>query len=55
MGRMVAGRMRPDLEPLEDKDYASKLYVQFALMTEMRKGLTAASVKQFTVSMKEKN
>jgi hypothetical protein len=37
MGRLVAGGMKPDLEPLEDKDNSSKLYVQFALMTEMRK------------------
>lgn len=37
MGRLVAGGMRPDLESLEDRDDSSKLYVQFALMTEMRK------------------
>ena len=37
MGRLVAGGMRPDLESLEDKEDSSKLYVQFALMTEMRK------------------
>lgn len=37
MGRLVAGGMRPDLESLEDKEGSSKLYVQFALMTEMRK------------------
>jgi hypothetical protein len=37
MGRLVAGGMRPELESLEDKDDSSKLYVQFALMTEMRK------------------
>ena len=37
MGRLVAGGMRPDIESLEDKENSSKLYVQFALMTEMRK------------------
>ena len=37
MGRLVAGGMRPDIKSLEDKDDSSKLYVQFALMTEMRK------------------
>lgn len=37
MGRLVAGGMRPDLESLEDKEDSSKLYVQFALMSEMRK------------------
>ena len=37
MGRLVAGGMRPDMKSLEDKDDSSKLYVQFALMTEMRK------------------
>lgn len=37
MGRLVAGGMRPELESLEDNDDSSKLYVQFALMTEMRK------------------
>jgi hypothetical protein len=37
MGRLVAGGMRPDIESLEDGEDSSKLYVQFALMTEMRK------------------
>ena len=37
MGRLVAGGMRPDMKSLEDKDDSSKLYVQFALMTEIRK------------------
>jgi uncharacterized protein DUF6659 len=37
MGRLVAGGMRPDLESLEGREDSSKLYVQFALMTEMRK------------------
>jgi hypothetical protein len=37
MGRLVAGGMRPDLGSLEDKEGSSKLYVQFALMSEMRK------------------
>ena len=37
MGRLVAGGMRPDIESLEDREDSSKLYVQFALMTEMRK------------------
>jgi uncharacterized protein DUF6659 len=37
MGRLVAGGMRPEIESLEDREDSSKLYVQFALMTEMRK------------------
>jgi uncharacterized protein DUF6659 len=37
MGKLVAGGMRPDLESLEGREDSSKLYVQFALMTEMRK------------------
>jgi hypothetical protein len=37
MGKLVAGGMKPELEYLEDKDDSSKLYVQFALMAEMRK------------------
>ena len=37
MGRLVAGGMRPDIESLEGNEDSSKLYVQFALMTEMRK------------------
>jgi Family of unknown function (DUF6659) len=37
MGKLVAGGMKPELEHLEDKDDSSKLYVQFALMAEMRK------------------
>ena len=37
MGRLVAGGMRPDIDSLEDREDSSKLYVQFALMTEMRK------------------
>jgi hypothetical protein len=37
MGRLIAGGMRPDIESLEDKEDSSKLFVQFALMTEMRK------------------
>ncbi len=37
MGRLVAGGMKPELEYLEDKDDSSKLYVQFALITEMQK------------------
>jgi hypothetical protein len=37
MGRLVAGGMKPELKSLENKDDSSKLYVQFALRTEMRK------------------
>lgn len=37
MGRLVAGGMRSSLEPLEDKDDSLQLYVQFALIAEMRK------------------
>lgn len=37
MGRLIAGGMRQNLESMEDKNNSSKLYVQFALRTEMRK------------------
>lgn len=37
MGRLVAGGMRSSLEPLEDKNSSLQLYVQFALIAEMRK------------------
>jgi hypothetical protein len=42
MGRLVAGGMKPELEYLEDKDDSSKLYVQFALIAEMRKDFDRA-------------
>jgi Family of unknown function (DUF6659) len=42
MGRLVAGGMKPELEYLEDKNDSSKLYVQFALITEMRKDFDRA-------------
>lgn len=37
MGRLVTGGMRQDVESMEDKNNSSRLYVQFALRTEMRK------------------
>jgi hypothetical protein len=37
IGRLVSGGMRRDLESMEDKDNSPKLYVQFALVSEMRK------------------
>lgn len=37
MGRLVAGGMRSSLEPLEDRNSSLQLYVQFALIAEMRK------------------
>lgn len=37
MGRLVTGGMRQDLKSMEDKYDSSKLYVQFALISEIRK------------------
>lgn len=51
MGRLVAGGMKPNLESLEDKNDSSKLYVQFALMSEMRKdfdGTFGKAIYSFT-------
>jgi hypothetical protein len=37
MGRLIAGGMRHGLESLENKDESLKLYVQFALRSEIGK------------------
>jgi hypothetical protein len=42
MGRLIAGGMRQNLESMEDKNNSSRLYVQFALRTEMRKDFDRA-------------
>jgi hypothetical protein len=41
MGRLVAGGMREDVESMERKESSSKLYVEFALRTDMRKDFDA--------------
>jgi hypothetical protein len=41
MGKLVAGGMRQGVEPLEDKSDSSKLYLAFALRSEMRKDFDA--------------
>jgi hypothetical protein len=47
MGRLIVGGRRQNLESMEDKNNSSKLYVQFALRTEMRKRLCRSSNLQF--------
>jgi hypothetical protein len=37
MGRLVAGGMRKDIVSMESKEESSKLYIEFAIRTEMRK------------------
>jgi hypothetical protein len=37
MGTMIAGGMRKDLQSIEDKNDSAKLYLQFALRSELRK------------------
>jgi hypothetical protein len=37
MGRLVAGGMRENVESMERKEDSSKLYIEFALRTDMRK------------------
>ena len=37
MGKLVAGGMRKGLESLEDKEHSSRLFLEFALRSEMRK------------------
>ncbi len=41
MGRLVAGGMRENLESMESKEDSSKLYLEFALRTDMRKDFDA--------------
>jgi hypothetical protein len=41
MGRLVAGGMRENLESIESKEDSSKLYLEFALRTDMRKDFDA--------------
>lgn len=42
MGTMIAGGMRKDLQSLEDKNDSAKLYLQFALRSELRKDFDSA-------------
>jgi hypothetical protein len=37
MGNLIAGGMRPGIEPMENADDSQKLFVEFALIGEMRK------------------
>jgi hypothetical protein len=41
MGRLVAGRMRKNLESMENKEDSPKLYTEFVLRTDMRKDFNA--------------
>jgi hypothetical protein len=41
MGRLVAGGMRKDIDSMERKENSSKLYLEFALRTDMRKDFDA--------------
>jgi len=41
MGRLVAGGMRENVESMERKENSSKLYLEFALRTDMRKDFDA--------------
>jgi hypothetical protein len=42
MGTMIAGGMRKDLQSIEDKNDSAKLYLQFALRSELRKDFDGA-------------
>jgi hypothetical protein len=37
MGDLVAGRMKEGLQPMENKENSSKLYIEFVLRSQMRK------------------
>jgi hypothetical protein len=41
MGRLVAGGMRENIESMERNEDSSKLYLEFALRTDMRKDFDA--------------
>lgn len=41
MGKLVAGGMRQGINPLENKTDSSKLFLEFALRSEMRKDFDA--------------
>jgi hypothetical protein len=56
MGRVVAGGMREDIEPMERKRETSKLYIEFVLRTEMRKDFDAEFGKTlYSYSQREKD
>jgi hypothetical protein len=42
MGTMIAGGMRKDLQSIEGKNDSAKLYLQFALRSELRKDFDSA-------------
>jgi hypothetical protein len=42
IGTIVAGGMRKDLQSIEDKNDSAKLYLQFALRSELRKDFDSA-------------
>jgi hypothetical protein len=55
MGRLVAGGMRKDFESMERKENSSKLYLEFALRTDMRKDFDAEFGKTiYSYSVREK-
>jgi hypothetical protein len=55
MGDPVAGGMREGIEPMEDKESSSKLYLEFVLRSEMRKDQDAEFGKTiYSFSEREK-
>lgn len=42
MGTMIAGGMRKDIQSIEGKNDSAKLYLQFALRSELRKDFDSA-------------
>jgi hypothetical protein len=55
MGRLVAVGMREDIESMERKENSSKLYIEFALRSEMRKDFDAEFGKTiYSYSEREK-
>ena len=55
MGRLVAGGMRKNIESMESKEDSSKLYIEFALTTNMRKDFDAEFGKTiYSYSEREK-
>jgi hypothetical protein len=55
MGDLVAGGMRKGVQSMEDKESSSKLYLEFALRSEMRKDQDAEFGKTiYSISEREK-
>jgi hypothetical protein len=51
MGKLVAGGMRQGVNPLENKADSSKLFLGFALRSEMKKDFDAEFGKTIRLSM----